>query len=64
VDLVRGGTIDLIDILTQLYPMTDVIPACKPFDRRRAVEDNEYHPHCRLKMRSPREFTAAQIATA
>ncbi|WP_143542859.1 integrase core domain-containing protein, partial [Cereibacter azotoformans] len=29
------------------------------------IEDyNENHPHSGLKMRSPREFIAAQIATA
>lgn len=34
VDLVRGGTVDPLGILTQLYPMTDVISAYKQFDRR------------------------------
>ena len=27
-------------------------------------DDNEHHPHSGLKMRSPREFIAAQTATA
>ncbi len=34
VDLVRGGTVDPATVLTQLYPMTDVISAYKQFDRR------------------------------
>jgi threonine dehydrogenase-like Zn-dependent dehydrogenase len=34
VDLVRGGTVDPLGILTQLHPMTDVISAYKQFDRR------------------------------
>ena len=34
VDLVRGGTVDPVGVLTQLYPMTDVISAYKQFDRR------------------------------
>jgi threonine dehydrogenase-like Zn-dependent dehydrogenase len=34
VDLVQGGAVDPLGILTQLYPMTDVISAYKQFDRR------------------------------
>lgn len=30
----------------------------------RINDDNEHHPHSGLKMRSPREFIAAQTATA
>jgi putative transposase len=47
----------------QVSPLRDAVTALALIETW--IEDyNDHHPHSGLKMRSPREFRAAQVATA